>query len=113
MTLSTGKNEGEQEFLASSESGTTGRDAAHMESTYHVDLDDMVTPTKGHVKEESKVENMYDVIDQDYTDKNNEEKQRVMDLKDIRFYGAKDFSKKIKEELGKKLVIKMQLLRKY
>ena len=98
MTPLGGKDESEQEFHASSE-GTTGRDAANIDSTYHVDLDDIT------VKDESKIDNTYDVTDLDYTDNNNEDKQLVMDPKDMRFYGAKDFSKKIKEELGKKLSI--------
>ena len=99
MTKSHGVDDVGQEFYASYEGGTTGRDAANLESIYHVDLDDIVNPNKQKVNGNSRIDNEYDDGDQDYTDLNAKDREPLP--KDIKFYGAKDFSKKIKEELGK------------
>ena len=99
MTLSNGMGDSNQEFYASYEGGVTGRDAANLESIYHVDLDEIVTETKGRSKDNSGIDNEYDVGDQDYMDMTNKNKEPIP--KDIRFYGAKKFSEKVKEELGR------------
>ena len=92
-----------QEFFASSELSAVGRDAANLESIYHVDLDDTaVTPTKSNLlKENSRMDEReeYEADIEDYEDHTNDPNEPLP--KDIKFYGAKDFSEKIKEELGK------------
>ena len=91
------------EYLASSEGGTSGRDAANLESTYYVDLDDTMPPTKEQeLKVDPKIDNIYDMTDQDYADNGGKDKLPEKKLAEIHLYGAKHFSKKIKEELGKK-----------
>ena len=92
-----------QEFFASSELSAVGRDAANLESIYHVDLDDTaVTPTQSNLlKENSRMDEReeYEADIEDYEDHTNDPNEPLP--KDIKFYGAKDFSEKIKEELGK------------
>ena len=104
MTSLDGMDEGRQEFLASSEGTAIGRNAANLESIYHVDLDETVlTPTKNTLlKDNSRMDKgeEYETDDEDYENHTNDPNEPLP--KDIKFYGAKDFSKKIKEELGKK-----------
>ena len=103
MTLSDDEQDIEQEFYASSESETTGRDAASSKSTFQVEIND--APTAAMKIEEYDDETYtddlsYDTPDPGYIGRKTEN-QKATSLKDIRLYGAKDFSKKIKEELGK------------
>ena len=93
---------GPQEFFASSEGTAIGRDAANLDSIYHVDLDDTAAPPTENTssKDISRMDDgeQYEADDEDYEDHTRDPNQPLP--KDIKFYGAKNFSKKIKEELG-------------
>ena len=101
MTLSDDEQGVGQEFFASAEGGTTGRDAANLESIFHVDLDDVTVHKDNEYDDEDYNDNSYHTNDDDndYVDEKTKSQQR-RNLKDFRLYGAQDFSKKIKEELG-------------
>ena len=103
MTSLDGMDAGRQEFLASSEGTAIGRNAANLESIYHVDLDETVLTSTNNpqLKDTSRMDVRveYEADNEDYEDHTRDPNEPLP--KDIKFYGAKDFSKKIKEELGK------------
>ena len=100
---------GPQEFFASSEGTAIGRDAANLDSIYHVDLDDTAVPPTENtpLKDTSRMDDgeEYEADNEDYEDHTRDPNKPLP--KDIKFYGAKDFSNKIKEELGMTSEIKI------
>ena len=101
MTPLSGIDEEDHGYYASSEGGVAGRDAANMESIYHVDLDDIVAPTNTNIRSNARIDNQYDLGGEDYS----EDSTKDLLSKEIKFHGAKKYSKKIKEELGNYLQI--------
>ena len=102
MTLSDDEQDIEQDFYASSESETSGRDAASSKSTFQVEIGN--GPTAVPEEEDYGDENYssatsHDTTHRDYVSRKSQSK-KITDVEDIRLYGAKEFSKKIKEELG-------------
>ena len=102
MTISDDEQDIEQDFYASSESETTGRDAASSKSTFQVEIDigpTAVTEADDYDEENYSSATSHDTTHRDYVGRKYQSK-KITDVEDIRLYGAKDFSKKIKEELG-------------
>lgn len=103
MSPQSGMDEEDHGYYASSEGGVAGRDAANMESIYHVDLDDIVAPTNTNIRSNARIDNQYDLGGEDYSEDNNKD----LIPREIKFHGAKKYSKKIKEELGNYLKISL------